>query len=279
MPELVRFLTPDQHLGRPTELTAEYAIAVVDESGAWTMRPSAFATRAAADAALPAEARAVVIVRDVSPWRQVPDLLPRPGYDDRVDALVAEIVAGEHAQIRAALSRGAEVAVTGVGKPGARVAHRIGCQSLEAVLDRDIAWAPHLRSRLLEDRDFRVNLPDLMTRDEARRVTRVTSCSLCLPQLFDEPLKTRTLRAENLTTHHIGLTLSDDVGADRGTIRSIDLHKDAATSARWDVDVVRVRTDHGTVEFAGKDTVTLRAAPDTATIAARERRVRLLVGL
>lgn len=279
MPEPVHFLTPTQHLGRPTELSAEYAIAVIDESGEWTLLRMTYRTRAAAEAALPADAEAIVIVRDVSPWRQVLDLLPRPNHDAHLDGLVADIVAGEHAQIRAALTRGAEVAVTGVGKPGARVGHRIGCQSLEGVLDRNIAWATHLRSRLLEDRNFRVSLPNLMTRDEARRVTRITSCALCLPQLFDEPLKTRTLRAENLKTHHIGLTLSDEVGADRGTIHSIDLHKDAVTSARWDVDVVRVATDHGMTEFAGKDTVILRTSPDTKAIAARERRIRLNVGL
>ena len=195
-----------------------------------------------------------------------------------MDRIVHQLVAGENEIIRASLERGATVMITGLDVPGKRVAHRIGCPSSDRILDRTAAWTPQFWERLLADRDFQPRMPHLQKREEARRVTGLVSCGACKPQIFDEPVSTRELRAKNLKTHHIGLPLSDEHGADLGVISAIDLHKDARTAQPWDIDNVTVTTDNQVIEFAGKDVVRVWDSPNATKMAEREQRIRALVG-
>jgi hypothetical protein len=268
---------PHEHQITMNDIAREYAVAFPSPTGRWQVTEERFSTRADAETAVPAGMGAVVVTREVLPWQLVVDREPWTPYAGEMDALVDQIVADENRLLRAALERGADVLVTGVGKPGRRVAHRLGCTAASKLLDRPAAWEPHHRSRLAEHRDFRLALPHLTTAAAARDITRITSCGLCRPQIFGEPLQTRSLRAEGLKTHHVDLVLSDELGADRGVIRSIELHKDAQNTQIWDVDRVTVVTSATTVEFAGKDVVFVWESPDLHKQAEREAHVRAIL--
>lgn len=259
------------------DISREYGVAFPSASGGWQITEERFLTRADANDAVPPDMGAVVVTREVLPWQQAIDHEPWPRYAGEMDTLVDQIVEDENRLLREALERGADVVVTGVGKPGRRVAHRIGCAAASKLLDRPAAWEPHHRSRLGEQRDFRLALPHLTTAAAARDITRITSCGLCRPQIFAEPLQTRSLRAEGLKTHHVDLVLSDELGADRGVIQSIELHKDAQNTEIWDVDRVTVVTSATTVEFAGKDVVFVWESPDLHKQAEREAHVRAIL--
>jgi hypothetical protein len=277
-------MAPDTDVFHPHEreisvhdIAREYAVAVPTPAGRWQLTEERFSTRGDANDAVPTDMGAVVVTREVLPWKQVIDDEPWPEYAGEMDALVNKIVAEENRLLREALERGADVLVTGVGKPGRRVAHRLGCTAASKLLDRPTAWEPHHRSRLAEQPDFRLALPHLTTAAAARDITRITSCGLCRPQIFGEPLQTRSLRAEGLKTQHVDLVLSDELGADRGVIRSIELHKDAQNAQIWDVDRVTVVTSATTIEFAGKDVVFVWESPDLHKQAEREAHVRAIL--
>ena len=180
------------------DIAREYAVAFPSSTGRWQLTEEWFSTRTDADAAVPPDMGAVVVTREVLPWQQVVDHEPWTPYAGEMDTLVEQIVGDEDRLLREALERGADVLVTGVGKPGRRVAHRLGCTAASKLLDRSAAWEPHHRSRLAEQRDFRLALPHLTTVAATRDITRITSCGLCRPQIYGEPHQTRSLRAEAL---------------------------------------------------------------------------------
>jgi hypothetical protein len=268
---------PHEHEITANDIAREYAVAIPSATGRWQLTGARFSTRTDADAAVPPDMGAIVVTREVLPWQQVVDHEPWTPYAGEMDILVEQIVGDENRLLWEALERGADVLVTGAGKPGRRVAHRLGCTAASKLLDRSAAWEPHHRSRLAEQRDFRLALPHLTTVAAARDITRITSCGLCRPQIFGEPLQTRSLRAEALKTHHVDLVLSDEFGADRGVIRQIELHKDAQNTQIWDVDRVTVVTSASTVEFAGKDVVFVWESPDLHKQAEREAHVRAIL--
>jgi hypothetical protein len=203
---------PHEHEITANDIAREYAVAIPSATGRWQLTGARFSTRTDADAAVPPDMGAIVVTREVLPWQQVVDHEPWTPYAGEMDILVEQIVGDENRLLWEALERGADVLVTGAGKPGRRVAHRLGCTAASKLLDRSAAWEPHHRSRLAEQRDFRLALPHLTTVAAARDITRITSCGLCRPQIFGEPLQTRSLRAEALKTL-CSLTSSVPIGA------------------------------------------------------------------
>jgi len=144
------------------------------------------------------------------------------------EILVDQVIAEELATLREAFGMGAEFAVTRMESPRDRVVHRLECTTLEKVLDRRAQWSEAHRKRLVADRDYRLSLPALVTRDAARGLTGVRSCKTCWPNLHGrDPRPLRRLRARGLRPHHVGHMLSAEDGSSLGTIVSATRRADA----------------------------------------------------
>ena len=235
-----------------------------------------FDDRTAAQTALATIPGGVLVGREVSPWVEVVDPLPRGDYDGRMDPIVDRLIADENETIRRALVDGRTIAVTKMDKPAERTAHRVGCGYLTDVLDRRKAWSPINRTRLRDDHKYSPALPTFLTREDAAR-QQLHECKTCQPGLTGAPAPTRSLNAEGLSDRHIGLTLVTEGGTPQGIIRAID-HHHSETTQRWSSDSVTIATDDSSYSFAGKDRVHVQHAGDHKGTAEREQAIRQLVG-
>src|SRR5512139_3319384 len=99
---------------------------------------------------------------------------PRP-VRDVADVLLDRVIAEESELLHQGFLAGAEFAVTRMESERERVLHRLECSVLEPQLDRRAQWTEARRARLLADHSFRLPLPTLLTRDDARRLSPVRS--------------------------------------------------------------------------------------------------------
>ena len=269
--------TPASAFASGYPIAHEWLVAVM-EDGVWVRASNVFDDKDEAKKAAAATPGGVLIGRETSPWAEIVEPRPREEYeyDGRMDPIVNRLIDGENADIRHALEADQSIAVTRYDKPRDRVAHRIGCPTLTDLLDREKAWSTNFRQRLAEDHTFRPALPTFMTRDAARNL-QLRECKVCAPDLTDTPPPIRSLSAEGLSDHHIGLDLVTDGGSSQGIITDIDLHR-SETTQRWSSDRVTVTTETGKYEYAGKDRVFVLTAVNKAAIARQEKHVRELVG-
>ena len=190
-----------------------------------------------------------------------------------LDALVDRIVAEEFDALRMAFLGGAEFAVTRMASPRERVLHRIECVVLDPQLDRRSQWTRARRDRLAVDPGFRTQLPTLVTREAAQRLTQVRSCRVCWPNVHGrDPVPLRSLRARGLRDPHLGRVLSTESGESLGAIASVTRRSGPDLFGR-DVDAVQVVTSSRAFSYEPGETVFLWNLPtDDQAI---ERKVRL----
>ena len=139
--------------------------------------------------------------------------------NEAVDELVARIVAEEVAELRRGFASGAEYALTRGGSAREQMLHRLECAAIESHLDRPSRWTEPHRRRLASDPDYRLPLPDLITRQAARDLPGVRSCRVCWPNpTGGEPRPLRRLSARSLGPQHVGHVLARPDGEPIGTI-------------------------------------------------------------
>jgi len=222
----------------------------------------------------------VVISREVLGWTDSPVHVPSTPYDGRMDALVDRIVDEENAIIRAAIERGADIAITHMATPRNRVAHQLLCPSLETQLDRRVSWSSNFRERLVADRNFRPAMPHFATREEARHIAGLRSCKICWPNIEESDAPPiRELSAEGLKKHHIGKTLSSPSGVPVGVIQEITIKRGSAPDDRFLVDGVTVRVGDHSIEMLPRDRVYVLNSLDAEGASRREATLRSNVGL
>jgi hypothetical protein len=190
------------------------------------------------------------------------------------EVLVDRVIADELAALRDAFSQGAEFAVTRMESPRHRMMHRLECQSLEKVLDRHAQWSELHRKRLVDDPNYRLPLPTLVTREAALGLAAIRSCRICWPNLHGlGPRPLRKLRAGGLRAHHVGHMLSAADGTSLGTIVS------ATTRVQTNLfgveqAAVEVVTSSRTLHFAPSEQVFIWDLPTDDV--ALERKMQLL---
>lgn len=213
-------------------------------------------------------------------WNESPVRIPSKPYDGSMDKIVANIIAEEHAILRGSLERGADIAITHMETPRGRVAHLIACPSLGALFDRPTAWAPHFRERLMENRTFRVALPHLVTREEARQVSGVRSCKTCWPNIegSDAP-PLRELSAEGLRSHHVGKTLATATGIPLGVIQKVVIARSSDPDSRFAVDSVTITTDRAEFNLQPRERVFVLTSLAASAIVDQESKIRISVGI
>lgn len=137
------------------------------------------------------------------------------------DPLLDAVIAEEITALRDAFGDGAEFAVTHARSSQPRVLHRLECSVLEPHLDRRSRWSERHRKRLVADHRYRLELPTLLTRESARRLSGVRNCKVCWPNVHGtDPHPVRRLKARGLRSHHVGHVLSTERGDSLGTIVS-----------------------------------------------------------
>jgi hypothetical protein len=189
------------------------------------------------------------------------------------EVLVDRVIADELAALRDAFSQGAEFAVTRMESARHRTMHRLECQSLEKVLDRHAQWSPHHRKRLVDDPNYRLPLPTLVTREAALGLAAIRSCRVCWPNLHGrDPRPLRKLTAGGLRAHHVGHMLSVADGTSLGTIVS------ATTEVQTDLfgveqEAVEVVTSSRTLHYAPSEQVFIWDLPTDGV--ALERKMQL----
>lgn len=194
-----------------------------------------------------------------------------PAFD--IDTLVERIIADELDELRRAFSDGAEFAVTRAGRRDETL-HRLECPSLEPALDRRSRWTDEHRRRLSEDREYRIPLPALLTRERARATTVARSCRVCWPNIRGtEPRPLKRLTAGGLRPRHAGRVLATETGESLGTIIRAAAHSGADLFG-VEHDEVEVVTSARTIRYAPSEPVYLWDLPTDAE--AMERRMRLL---
>ncbi|MGR0219534.1 hypothetical protein [Agromyces sp. ZXT2-6] len=192
------------------------------------------------------------------------------------DALVERIVADELDALRRAFDDGAEFAITRVGRRDETL-HRLECPALEPALDRRARWTEEHRRRLTDDREYRIPLPALLTRERARSMTHPRSCRVCWPNITGteaRPLK--RISARGLRARHAGRVLATETGESLGTI----IRATAYTGADLfgvEHDEIEVVTSARTLRYAPSEQVYLWDLPSDAE--AMERRMRLFARL
>jgi hypothetical protein len=262
-----------------TTLTAdnEWAAAVRTSAG-WELVSEPTDDRDAAEETVRLTANAVLISREVTNWQTVPELLPPTMQAS--NTTISQLIDEEHDLIRAALVRGATIAVTKPHKPSERVLHRVGCPSLVTVLDRTKAWTTWFREKVLTDPNVRPPVPDLRTRDDAEaRLAGTRQCATCEPELHGAARNIRPLRADSLNERHLGLTLATDAGTSLGTITDVTTHTSADQQQRWGAGRVTVSTDTGTHDYAGSDRVHVLGAVSLTNLIKREQALRARLGI
>lgn len=262
----------------------EWAVASRNPEGDWVRGEVVEQAAARQEAELVPGSR--VVSREVSGWSDSPVYVPRAEYDGSMDALVEQIIDKENAVVRDGLLRGAEIAVTHMGSPSQRMAHRISCLSLRDQFDRTVAWPTRFREKLQDDRSFRPGLATLITRQEARELIKLGSCKMCWPNIGGEDMPpTNALLAQGLKNHHIGRVLADQHGLDIGTIQEVIFTRRAkptggsTPASLSSADVVTVVTDKTTVQLDPRKTMQVRTVMESAAARAREAAVRERVGL
>ncbi len=190
-----------------------------------------------------------------------------------LDALVERIVAEEFESLRTAFLGGAEFAVTRTGSRREQVLHRLECVVLDPLLDRRAQWTASRRRRLAADPGFRPQSPALVTREAARRMTRIRGCRLCWPNVHGrDPVPLRSLRAGGLREPHLGRVLSTGSGDSLGTIASVTRRRGPDLFGR-EVGAVQVVTSSRVFSYEAAETVFLWSLPTDDQ--ALERKVRL----
>ena len=190
-----------------------------------------------------------------------------------LEELIDRITAEEFDALREAFARGAEFAVTRMDSPRDRVLHRLECTMIEPHLDRGLQWTDGRRARLAADPRFRLALPSLLTREEARRLTGVRSCKVCWPNLHGrDPAPLRRLRARGLRDPHVGRILSTETGEPLGSIARVAT-KTGPDLFGQHVDAVEVETSVRIFAYAPSEHVYLWKLPTDAE--AIERKTRL----
>lgn len=191
-----------------------------------------------------------------------------------LDALVDRIAADEFEALREAFARGAEFAVTRPESPRDRVLHRLECSTIEPHLDRRAQWTDARRARLAADPRYRLAMPGLLTREEARQLTDVRSCKVCWPNLHgSDPAPLRRLLAGGLRDPHIGRILSTESGESLGAIARISANTGPDLFGRH-VDAIEIHTSASLFAYAPTEHVYLWKLPTDAE--AIERKTRLL---
>ncbi|WP_438854948.1 hypothetical protein [Agromyces sp. M3QZ16-3] len=138
---------------------------------------------------------------------------------EKVDALVARIVAEEDAELRRGFASGAEFAVTRGASSREQMLHRLECSTIESHLDRTSKWTEPHRRRLASNPAYRIPMPTLITRQAARDLSGVRSCRACWPNpTGGEPRPLRRLSAKSLGPQHVGHVLARPDGEPLGTI-------------------------------------------------------------
>lgn len=189
------------------------------------------------------------------------------------EVLVDRVIAEELAGLRTAFGQGAEFAVTRMDSPRHRVMHRLECQALEKILDRQAQWSEHHRKRLVDDPSYRLPLPTLVTRETALGLAAIRSCKVCWPNLHGrDPRPLRRLRAGGLRARHVGHMLCIEDGTSLGTIVS------ATAEVQPDLfgmkqDSVKIVTSSRTLHYAPSEPVFIWDLPTDEV--ALERKMRL----
>lgn len=193
-----------------------------------------------------------------------------------IDALVERIIADEVEVLRQAYTDGAEFAITRAGRRDETL-HRLECPSLEPALDRRARWTDEHRRRLREDREYRIPLPELLTRDRARATTVARSCRVCWPNITGtEPRPLKRLTAGGLRPRHAGRVLATETGESLGTIIRAAAYRGADLFG-VEHDEIEVTTSARTLRYAPSEAVFLWDLPSDAE--AMERRMRLFAQL
>ena len=192
------------------------------------------------------------------------------------DALVEQIVGSELAALREAFGEGAEFAVTRAGRRDETL-HRLECPALEPHLDRRARWTDEHRRRLAADREYRIPLPALITRERARATSNVRGCKVCWPNATGrEPRPLKRLTARGLRTQHVGRVLATEAGDSLGTIVRISAHSGADLFG-VEHDEIEIATSARTVRVAPSEAVHLWDLPTDSE--AIERKMRLVARL
>lgn len=190
-----------------------------------------------------------------------------------LDALIERIVAEEFESLRTAFLGGAEFAVTRTGSRPERVLHRLECVVLDPLLDRRAQWTVARRRRLAADPGFRPQLPALVTREAAGRLTQIRGCRLCWPNVHGrDPVPLRSLRAGGLREPHVGRVLSTGSGDSLGTIARVTRRQGPDLFGRG-IGAVHVVTSSRAFSYDAAETVFLWSLPTDDQ--ALERKVRL----
>jgi hypothetical protein len=190
--------------------------------------------------------------------------------------MVEQIVASELAALRRAFGEGAEFAVTRAGRRDETL-HRLECPALEPHLDRRARWTEEHRRRLVADREYRIPLPALITRERARAASNVRGCKVCWPNITGrEPRPLKRLTARGLRAQHVGRVLATDSGDSLGTIVRITAHSGADLFG-VEHDEIEIVTSARTVRVAPAEAVHLWDLPTDSE--AIERRMRLFARL
>ena len=190
-----------------------------------------------------------------------------------VDPLLDEVIAEELTALRDAFGEGAEYAVTHARSSQPRVLHRLECSVLEPHLDRRSQWSAHHRNRLVDDHSYRLELPTLLTRESARRLSGVRSCKVCWPNVHGtEPHPVRRLKARGLRAHHVGHVLSTASGGSLGTIVSVARQRPADRTG-GEQTAVEVTTSSQTYFYSPSESVFIWDLPTDE--AALQRKMQL----
>lgn len=204
-----------------------------------------------------------------------PEVIGEAAVHD-IDALVERIVSHELEVLRQAFTDGAEFAITRAGRRDETL-HRLECPSLEPALDRRARWTEEHRRRLRENREYRIPLPALLTRDRARATTVARSCRVCWPNITGtEPRPLKRLTAGGLRPRHAGRVLATETGESLGTIIRAAAHTGADLFG-VEHDEIEVVTSARVIRYAPSDIVFLWDLPSDAE--AMERRMRLFTRL
>ncbi|MET4144117.1 hypothetical protein [Arthrobacter sp. UYCo732] len=146
--------------------------------------------------------------------------------DEQLLSQLVETLRKEKAVIDRWVDSGDCFILSGSGK-----VHLPSCPSMQALVDREAAWAPYLddldRVRNWQSSDNAPPMPALMTRADVEDLKRYSSCTVCAPTL-DHTDKRPVARgctllpAGSLNYRHFGtsLTLVDD-GVELGVLTKI----------------------------------------------------------
>lgn len=196
---------------------------------------------------------------------------------DVADVLLDRVIAEESEVLHQGFRAGAEYAVTRMDSERERVLHRLECSVLEPQLDRRAQWTDARRARLLADHSYRLPLPTLLTRDDARSLDPVRSCKVCWPNVHgSEPRPLRKLQARGLRAQHVGHVLATPGGDSLGPIVSTASHSTTGDDGQRR-EVVEVVTSWHRLEYAPSDSVYIWDLPTDSE--AIERKMRLFARL